>query len=134
MNEFPNDNDGMALRSMADHGVDMSNPICFEFYVDSPDEETSEKIKIRAVSQNYEKVNVIYDEGELEDGEKMTQENAEFWPSWTVYAFVTMVPSYEKIVQIQKELDQIATPLGGRIDGWGIWQERNCESSCERPN
>ena len=47
-------------------------------------------------------------------------DDEEFGPSWIVYANVQMIPEYGEIVRIQTELDQLARPLGGHSDGWGV--------------
>jgi len=63
---------------------------------------------------------IFYDEGKLEEGEEVTPENEEFAPSWSVYTEICMVPEYSEILRIQKELDGISQPFGGKSDGWGV--------------
>ena len=40
-------------------------------------------------------------------------------PSWTIYVVMEIVPDYQRIVDIQAELDALAKPFGGEVDGWG---------------
>jgi hypothetical protein len=121
MADFPNDSDGMALQRMAAAGIDLKRPAVLEFHIDTGTEETSRAVAnaLRTAGVGDE-IEIVYDEGELEDGEEMADDNVEFWPSWTVCVLCEMVPEYKTIVQTQEELDRLVKPHGGRIDGWGV--------------
>ena len=123
MEKFPNDADGMALRQMAIRGMDMENPVGFEFYIHVEDEATAavvlNAVKHAGIGDGAE---IVYDEGELEEGEQKTPENEEFWPSWTVYVYRRMLPEYLGVVEAQEVLDGLAKLYGGKIDGWGVYQ------------
>lgn len=122
MNTYPNDDDGKVLKFMAESGIDMTASIEIEFPIDSKDEETSEKIGEKLKQNGYGNIEIDFDEGELKKGEKMTAENEEFWPSWTVYTTFNMIPKYDQIIKIQKDLNALVIPLGGKSDGWGLTQ------------
>ena len=51
------------------------------------------------------------------------EDDEEFGPLWTVLVLVDMVPAYDEIMRIQKELHELASPLGGQLDGWGTMIE-----------
>ena len=119
MESYPDDVDGNILRNLAESGHDMSKPLVFDFFVDSPDQESSKNIEKELIKAGFS-AEAHFDEGELEEGEEMTEENEEFWPSWTVYVFSKMVPSYDEIMRIQEQLDTIAAPFNGKADGWEI--------------
>ncbi len=118
--EFPDDSDGRVLKMMAERGLDMSRPVKFEFSIHVEDEENAkivlEGLKAAGVGDAKE---IIFDEGELEDGEEMTKENEEFWPSWTVYVYQSMVPGYERVIEFQRTLAEICKEHG-KPDGWTV--------------
>ena len=119
MSQYPDDEDGEVLKKLADSGIDMDSPLNVEFMVHSPNEASSTKI-VNAMNKAGYETEIDFDEGELEEGEEQTKENEEFWPSWTVYAQVKIVPEYNIIIRIQNELDKLAEPFGGKSDGWGV--------------
>jgi len=136
MTTFPDDADGAALADLAERGVDMSQPLDFDFPVAAPDEATAIAIQQALMAAGYE-TEVVYDEGEpddededesdddddevdADDEDELDADEEDFAPSWTVYVNFQMVPAYEEIIRIQAELDRIAQPLGGYSDGWGV--------------
>lgn len=44
---------------------------------------------------------------------------------WTCYCSKTMVATYDSVVACQRELDTLAKPLGGHVDGWGTFGNVN---------
>ena len=42
---------------------------------------------------------------------------------WQVCTTVSMVPSYDNVTGMEKQLDDIANRFGGRGDGWGARQD-----------
>jgi hypothetical protein len=123
MVDFPLDSDGMALKKMAERGMDMSQPIGFEFHIHVENKQQADDI-YRALKEAKigDEAESVYDEGELEEGEEMTEENVEFWPSWTVYVYYKMVPDYNKLIEFQEMLNRLSAPFGGKPDGWGVYQ------------
>jgi len=121
MDDFPLDSDGMALKRLVESGLDMSQGVEFEFFIHVENQQQATNIyKALEEKKIGDKIETEYDEGELENGEIMTEENQEFWPSWTVYVYYKMVPDYNKIIAFQETLDKISNPLGGKSDGWGV--------------
>ena len=120
-NNYPADDDGQALARLAESGIDMSTELVFEFslLVKNEDEAkaVTKALQVNKIGQKYE---TDYDEGELEEGEEMTEENSEFWPSWTVYVIVSMLPKYEEVVAFQNSLREVCSKDGGSLDGWGV--------------
>jgi hypothetical protein len=45
--------------------------------------------------------------------------SAECSLSWTCECSTRMLASYDGVIAIQEELAKLATPFGGRPDGWG---------------
>lgn len=126
MTTFPDDADGEALANLAAQGVDMSQPQQFEYFVAVADEDSAESVASALIDAGYECA-IEYDEGDPVDGDGEGEGDDEdpgaFGPAWTVYVMVSMVPDYNEVVRIQKEIDRIADPLGGTSDGWGVLVE-----------
>ena len=117
MTSYPDDEDGAVLANLASHGVDMTQPLQIEFFVDAPDESSSQAIEAALKKEGYE-TQIYFDEGEPDEEGVIDPDDEEFGPSWTVYAIVNMVPEYDEIMRIQADLERIAKPLGGAADGW----------------
>jgi hypothetical protein len=117
MTTYPDDADGSVLTDLAAHGVDMTKPLQIEFAVAAPDEDAATAIADALSKAGYDG-HAEFDEGEPDADED--DDDDEFSPSWTVYASVTMVPEYDEIIRIQEELDRLAEPFDGYIDGWGV--------------
>jgi len=118
MTSYPDDADGAVLADLAAQNVDMTQPLTIEFPVAVPNEASANSAAAAMTKAGYES-QIEYDEGEP-DFDPETDDAEEFGPSWTVYANVQMIPEYNEIVRIQAELEQIARPLGGKSDGWGV--------------
>ncbi len=119
MTTYPDDADGQVLAELASMGVEMSLPLLIEFPVAVPDEAAAHKVHSALTKAGYD-CQTEYDEGEPDFDDEFDTDDEEFGPAWTVFARVTMVPEYDEIVRIQAELDQLAQPLGGHSDGWGV--------------
>ena len=118
--DFPNDSDGSALRQLSERGLDMNRAVKFEFSIHVEDEERAERVLgLLKAAKLGDLGEVVFDEGELEDGEQMTSENEQFWPSWTVYICRTMLPSYEAVIEFQRTLADVCQEAG-RPDGWTV--------------
>ena len=98
----------------------MTRAVEFEFSIHVEDKEMAERVlNLLKASKLGSSVEVFFDEGELEDGEGLSRENEEFWPSWTVYISRTMIPSYEAVVGFQKVLADVCQGAG-IPDGWTV--------------
>ena len=100
--QFPSDADGDALRRVAEGGSDMSSPMAIEFAVAVSDQESGEATADAAGSAGFETM-VSYDDESDE---------------WTCYCRIEMVATYERVVEVQKELQRLAAPHGGQVAGW----------------
>ena len=103
--KYPKDSDGDSLRQLAADGNDMNSPMDVDFPVVIPAEIPAKKFASLASSKGY---NVHLWRHE-DDGE------------WDVICSRNMVPTYDDIVGIQKELSQLAKPLRGYCDSWGTF-------------
>lgn len=117
--QFPNDDDGNVLKQLHEMGFDFCNEIEVEFTVAAPNEEAMASIEKAARNAGYD-AEGYFDEGELEVDEEITEENEEFAPSWTVYVTKVVKLEYDQLVAIQKDLDQLSVPFGGKSDGWVV--------------
>jgi len=41
--------------------------------------------------------------------------------AWDCYCTKAMLPTYDGVVEAQRQLDELSRPFGGRSDGWGTW-------------
>ncbi|MFT4515830.1 MAG: hypothetical protein ACI89X_003936 [Planctomycetota bacterium] len=128
MTIFPDDDDGDVLKSLAEAGVDLSKSLEIEFHVAVPDEESGKKVAAAVQAGGY-KCELVFDEGEPEDGEAEEGGEShedqdvgsdEFGPMWTVHVPIDLVPEHQRIVEIQAELEGFSKPHGGGSDGWGV--------------
>jgi len=130
MTTYPDDADGEVLAELAAQGVDMSQPLDFEFHVAAPDEASGDAI-VQALTQAGYDAHVEYDEGEPDEDGQIDPDDEEFGPSWTVFANVRMVPDYHEVVRIQTDLDRIARPYGGNCDGWGVMLDGDADEDLD---
>ncbi|MFN7805745.1 MAG: ribonuclease E inhibitor RraB [Planctomycetaceae bacterium] len=114
------DADKAALTLLAQQGLDMSAPLEFEFAIRVVDDHRGriilDRLKKSLLGDSHD---LVYDPGELEEGELMTETNKDFWPSWTVYVGRRMVPAYENLIAFQKLL-KAACGDQGTPDGWNV--------------
>lgn len=122
MARYPDDADGAALAALAAEGVDMSQPLSIEFAVAAPDETSAQAIGDALAKAGYA-AEIDFDEGEPDEDGKVDPDDEEFGPAWTVFATIKMVPEYQRIVEIQADLDRLARVHGGQADGWGAMLE-----------
>jgi hypothetical protein len=106
MTQFPDDENGDALRHMAEHGVDLSAEHKVEFeHVFS--DEASARSFAEAVSALVLETAVRGPEDEDDD-------------EWEVLCRLRLVPSYTAICEIEQRLDEKAGEFDGYSDGWGL--------------
>ncbi len=100
---YPNDADRDALRRVASMGADMSRPMDIDFFVAVPDQQAGDSVARLASGRGY-RTQVVHDE---EDD------------AWDCYCTKTMFATYDGVVEVQRELDELSRPFDGRCDGWG---------------
>jgi hypothetical protein len=102
---YPNDADGDALRNVAESGADMSLPMVIDFSVEVPDERTARRVAEVVAAHGF-------DPSISEDDDS---------DSWSVYCSKSMLATYEGVVAVQVELNELLSPHGGICDGWGTF-------------
>lgn len=125
MTNYPDDADGAVLADLAARGVDMSSPLLIEFAVAAPDEDSANAVAKALRAAGYD-TEVCFDDGEIDEddeGDELDPDDEAFGPSWTVFANVSMIPEYDELMRIQADLDRLAGPHGGQVDGWGTMLE-----------
>jgi len=110
---YPDDADGDVLSAMAESGVDMTQPLTIEFVIDLPSEQHAKALEQDLSKAGHPAV------AEFEDGEP--EEGIE--PGWVVMVELQMVPDYQRIMELQEELNRAAEAHGGQVDGWGAMIE-----------
>ena len=102
---YPNDADGDALRKVAESGADMSRPMVIDFSVEVPDERTARRVAEVVATHGF-------DPSISEDDDS---------DSWSVYCSKSILATYEGVVAVQIELNELLSPHGGICDGWGTF-------------
>lgn len=100
---YPSDADGDALRNVAESGADMSRPMVIDFSVEVPDERTARRVAEVVAAHGF-------DPSISEDDDS---------GSWSVSCSKSMLATYEGVVAVQVELNELLSPHGGICDGWG---------------
>lgn len=103
--DLPNDADGEAIRRVLANGSSWDRPMLVDFHIAAPDRESARAIMSAAQGLGYA-ATASQDEGEAE---------------WTTTCSIEMILSYEAVLARQLELDTLAKPHGGYIDGWGTF-------------
>ena len=117
---FPNDANGAVLQSMVDAGMDMTKELDIEFCHTFPDEasalEMGQRMSDRDIDYElYNNAELMEDLDEDEFGE-LDESLAE---GFDCVCVVSMVPPYEEVTRVERELGEIARECGGEPDGWG---------------
>jgi regulator of RNase E activity RraB len=103
--DYPDDNDGDALRKVAEAGADMSSPMVIEFSIEAADERSARNIAELVDAQGFDP--------SISDNEGRG--------SWSVYCAKSMLATYDGVVAVQAELTALVAAHGGHCDGWGTF-------------
>ncbi len=110
---YPNDENGQVLRSLAAQGVDLSLPRNVDFAHLLPDEVSAHAFAAAAERQGYQVE--VYEPDEESREEGVTE--------WDVLCTRRMVPTHADITRIETELAALARGFDGRADGWGFMEQ-----------
>lgn len=101
---YPNDADGDALRNVVESGADMSLPMVIDFAVAVADERTARSVAELVVAHGFDPSISEDDSG-----------------SWSVYCSKSMLATYDGVVSVQAQLNELLSPHGGSCDSWGTF-------------
>jgi len=104
-NSYPSDSDGDALRNAAESGADMSRPMVIDFSVEVRDESTARRVAELVEANGYDP-SISEDDGGR---------------SWSVHCSKSMLATYEGVVTVQAELNELVKPHGASCNGWGTF-------------
>jgi Regulator of ribonuclease activity B len=99
---YPDDDDGDALRRVAEHGADMSRPMKIEFSINVPDVERAHSLAEGIAAQGYIPDIFVDDES----------------GSVSIYCAKTMLATHEGVVAAQSELNELCVQFGAECDDW----------------
>ena len=102
--QFPDDDNGDALRNMAESGDDLSKIRVVDFSVIFKDLESARNFQSQVQNSG---VTVAIDDDSAEQVDVTVSRE--------------MVPTHASISDFEAMLDHLASPLGGRNDGWGCF-------------
>jgi hypothetical protein len=105
LDELPDDENGDVLRRMLHGGDDLTKARDIDFSVIFPTKSAAEEFADRFRRSGL-KVTIHEWDGYREQ-------------PWDVTVTRHMLPSHAEITRMEETLEQSATPLGGRNDGWG---------------
>jgi hypothetical protein len=105
--QYPDDENGDALRHMAEQGVDLTALHKLDFEHVFPDEKSARQFA-QAVGSSVLETVVHSPEDPSDDDE------------WEVQCRVRMVPSHAEISATEQRLEAMASEFGGYADGWGL--------------
>jgi hypothetical protein len=108
--DFPDDDNGDALRRLQRDGDDLTQARGIDFTVVMPTEDAAEQFAAR--------LRLL--------GCEVSCEETHCVPElpWDVVIAKNMVPSHAGITEFENELQQIADKFGGRNDGWGCFAQK----------
>jgi hypothetical protein len=109
--DFPYDENGAALRRLQTDGDDLTQERSIDFTVVFPSEQAAERF-----AKHFRQLG-------CEVSCKDTHCVAEL--PWDVVVAKQMVPSHAAITEFENELQQMASILGGRNDGWGCFAQKD---------
>jgi hypothetical protein len=109
--DFPKDSDGDALRLVVDAGADLTRTMIIDFTVSAPDERAARSIADVVEAQGFDPS--ISDEGK--DG------------GWSVYCSVSMLATYEGVIEARARLNELSKPYGGHCDRWATFGNRESD-------
>ncbi len=102
---LPDDATGNALRQFLMQGSSLHRPMSIDFFAQVPSEDAGSLVA--------RDVRYLGFDASVEYDEETNQ--------WTCYCTKSIVPRYETVVRIEKQIDSIAQRYGGRIDGFGSY-------------
>ena len=105
MNSTPNDDTSEALIRYKADGSDFTEPMEIDFFVAIFSEEKGNLVSSEAQALGFR------------TSVELDSETSE----WTCYCTKTLIPEYSEVVKIERQLDDLARPYGGYIDGFGSY-------------
>lgn len=92
-----------ALERLRLDGSDLKRPMSIDFFVVTPDERSGHTLALRASALGFT-TSVEYDADDA---------------IWTCYCTKTVIPDLGTVIDIERQLDRLASDLGGYADGFG---------------
>lgn len=107
MIQFPDDANGDMLQALTEAGLDLSQTMALDFYLIFKRQEKAERAE-QALITKYPKESLsLY----------CNPAN-----QWEIKITIDMIPSYDAISLLEKELDEFARKFAGHNDGWGVME------------
>lgn len=91
-----------ALQRLADEGADLSLPMPMDFFIVAPSEAVGHVLVVRTVGMGF-RSRLAFDDTAGE---------------WLCTCTITLVPTLERVVALERLLDRLARELGAEADGF----------------
>ncbi len=101
--DYPDDDDGDALRQVKASGADMSKPMTIEYSIAAPDLANAQQLCRLIAPCGYDPQIYVDDDDQ----------------SVSIYCGRRMLATYAGVVSCQAELNRLCEPYGAQCDGWG---------------
>lgn len=105
--QFPDDANGDMLQVLSEAGLDLTQPMPLDFYLVFKRQDKAEQAEHALVAQYPHQAVSLY----------CNPAN-----QWEIKLTITMLPSYEAIRLLEKELEAFARKFAGLTDGWGVME------------
>lgn len=102
---IPDDADGDAMRRVIEDGSDLSRPMIVDFQIDCPDISSAKLIASRVSSEEFD-ISIYSDPDEN---------------GVTCECSKQMLLIHTDLLRIQRQLTDLAHPLGGTCEAWGTF-------------
>jgi hypothetical protein len=107
----PDDLDAEATRAALQHlagaGVDLARPLAMDFFIVAPSEAVGHVVVVRTVGMGF----------------RSRLDRDEASGEWLCTCRVTLVPTVERVVALERLLGRLAQELGGVADGFDVAEE-----------
>jgi regulator of ribonuclease activity B len=101
--DYPDDDDGDALRQVRASGADMSRPMTIEYSIAALDLANAQQLCRVIAPYGYDPQIYVDDEDQ----------------SVSIYCARRMLATYVGVMSCQSELNRLCEPFGAQCDGWG---------------
>lgn len=102
-NDLPYDADGDAIRRIIESGADLDRPMPIDVQIIAPNSEEAEFVEVMLLKAGFRVKKLFHHD---------TQD-------WDVIGTKDLILSYEAVIRLQSDAEQLLENLESSVDGWG---------------